>query len=79
MTTFLIGLEVKRSILDKQSVSSNPPVSAFLLLFSIFSAVRKFKRPRLLFISLFFCCTAVRTSTAVVLFYTHGGFVSCCW
>ena len=66
LTTFPIGLEVKRSILDMQSVSSKPPVSAFLLIFSFFSAVREFKRPRPLFISIFFCCTAVRTSTAFV-------------
>ena len=52
----------------------------FRIFFVFFSAVREFKSPCLLFIFILFCCTAVRTSTVrssttVVLMYTHGGFV----
>ena len=68
-----------RSILDKQSVSSNPPV-CFFAFFYILYAVREFKSPTgLLCIFIFFCCTAVRARTSALVMYTRGGFVGCCW
>ena len=60
ITTFHFGSAVERSILDKQSVSSPPPVSAILLfLFVFFSAVGNFiPLPAFCFhIFLLYCCT----------------------
>ena len=74
ITTFPFGSAVERSILDKQSVSSIPPLCFFAFFLLFFPVVREFKSPCLLYIFIFLCCTAIRTSTAVVLLYTHGGF-----
>ena len=80
ITTFPFDSAGERYILDEQNVSSNPRLCFFFIsfiFFRSFSAVREFKSPCLLFIFIFFCGTAVRTITAVVLSYTHGGFVGC--
>ena len=74
ITIFPFGSVVERSILDKQSVSSNPPVSSFLLFFfAFFSAVGKFKSPCLFFIVIRRICLLYCTYIRVLLLYccTH--------
>ena len=57
----------------------SPCLCFFGFFFAFFSAVREFKSRCLRCVCMFFCRTAVRTSTAVVLLYTHGGFVGWWW
>ena len=57
ITTFLFGSAVECSILEKESVSSNPPVSAFLFFF--FFGMYVTSNPRLCFFAFCFCCCTV--------------------
>ena len=65
ITTFPFGSAVDRSILDKQSVSSNPPVFAFLLFCFFFFLLYVSSNPPVsaffFFLLLYCCCTVVHT------------------
>ena len=70
ITTFPFGSAVERLILDKQGVSSNPPVSAFLLFFLLFFLLYVSSNPPVCFLFLYF--SAVLLYVQVLLLYcTH--------